>query len=276
VRNTSKLSPEPHQNRRMAEWFGVDAARYDRSRPAYPQALIDHIVALSPGRNFVDAGCGTGISSRPFSAAGCAVLGVEPDARMADFARGRGLDVEVAKFEEWDPAGRTFDVVVSGSAWHWVDPFRGARKAAAVLSAGGLLALFDNDFELPRAVLAAQGAAYRHAVPDAPIESPPRKDPEEQDIEEYAKQIYAKQYVRAAEGVRQTGAFSVPEDLRFEWDRTYTRDEWLDQLLTQGGLSQLPEDALARFQTHLGAAIDEMGGAFTMHYATVGITAVRR
>lgn len=33
-------------------------------------------------------------------AAGCRVLGVEVDARMADFARWRGIEVEVAKFEE--------------------------------------------------------------------------------------------------------------------------------------------------------------------------------
>nr|ADU56053.1 hypothetical protein CA37-30 [uncultured organism CA37] len=270
----SNLAPEPHKNRQMAEWFGLDAARYDRARPSYPQALIDRIIALSPGRRFVDVGCGTGISSRPFQAAGCTVLGVEPDARMAEFARGRGLAVEVAKFEDWDPAGRTFDAVISGTAWHWVDPLAGARKVADALSPHGLLALFDNSFELPQAVMAAQGEAYRRAMPDTPFE-PPGQDPEE-DVEEYAKQIYAKQYVTAAEGIRHTHAFSEPEELRFEWNRTYTRDEWLDQLPTQGGVNHLPKDALARFQAHLGAAIDELGGTFTMNYATVGIVAIRR
>jgi SAM-dependent methyltransferase len=269
------FSPEPHQNRQMAEWFGRDAERYDRTRPRYPEALIKRIIASSPGKNFVDVGCGTGISSRPFQAAGCTVLGVEPDARMADFARGRGLDVEVAKFEDWDPAGRTFDAVISGTAWHWVDPFAGARKVADVLSPNGLLALFDNGFELPQAVMTAQAEAYRRAVPDAPFQPPPKKDVEEKDVEAYAKQIYAEQYVKAAEGISRTGAFSEPEDLRFEWDRIYTGDEWLDQLPTQGGLNDLPKDALARFQAHLGAAIDELGGTFTVHYATVGVAAIR-
>jgi len=271
----SNLSPEPHKNRQMAEWFGLDAARYDRARPGYPEALVDRIIALSPGKNFVDVGCGTGISSRPFQAAGCMVLGVEVDGRMAEFARGRGLDVEVARFEDWEPAGRTFDAVVSGTAWHWVDPLAGARKVAGVLSPSGLLALFDNAFELPPAVMAAHGAAYRHAMPDATFQEPPRK-PAEDDAEEYAKQIYAKQYVKAAEGIRQTGAFSEPEELRFEWDRTYTRDEWLDAVPTQGGLNHLDEDARARFLAHLGAAIDELGGSFTINYATEGITAIRR
>jgi hypothetical protein len=36
------------------------------------------------------------IEARQFQAAGCKVLGVEPDARMADFARRSGVEVEVA------------------------------------------------------------------------------------------------------------------------------------------------------------------------------------
>jgi SAM-dependent methyltransferase len=63
---------------------------------------------------------------------------------MADFARRRGLEVEVAAFEAWDPAGRAFDAVVAGQTWHWVDPIAGAAKAAEVLRPGGRLAVFWN------------------------------------------------------------------------------------------------------------------------------------
>ncbi|WIM94460.1 class I SAM-dependent methyltransferase [Actinoplanes oblitus] len=272
----TELAPEAHENRQMAEWFGLDAARYDRARPTYPEALIDRIVTLSPGKRFVDVGCGTGISSRPFQAAGCQVLGVEPDARMAAFARTRGLDVEVARFEEWDPAGRSFDAVVSGTAWHWVDPFAGARKVAEVLAPHGLLALFDNGFEIPPAVLAAQAEAYRRAVPESSAAEPAEPERPAADAESHAEQIYAKQYVRSAEGIRRTGAFGEPAELRFTWERTYTRDEWLDVLPTQGGLHHLPEDARARFLEHVGAAIDDLGGAFTVTYTTAGITALKR
>jgi predicted TPR repeat methyltransferase len=90
---------QPHQARHIAESFGADAERYDRARPRYPTAVVGAIVAASPGRNVLDVGCGTGISSRQFQAAGCTVLGVEVDARMAAWARDRGLDVEVATFE---------------------------------------------------------------------------------------------------------------------------------------------------------------------------------
>ena len=105
--------PEIHRDRRVAESFGGDAERYDRARPDYPDALVRRIIAASPGRNVLDVGCGTGIEARQFRAAGCAVLGGELDARMAEFARGSGVDVEVATLEAWDPAGRTFDAVTA-------------------------------------------------------------------------------------------------------------------------------------------------------------------
>src|SRR5882762_1044532 len=121
---------QPHQAREIAESYGTDPARYDRARPAYPDALIEQILAASPGRDVLDVGCGTGTAARQFRAAGCQVLGVDVDARMAEWARAGGLEVEVASFEEWDPAGRTFDTVIAGTAWHWIDPVAGAAKAA--------------------------------------------------------------------------------------------------------------------------------------------------
>src|SRR3984957_20186297 len=102
-----------HVHREVAEGFGADAGRYDRARPSYPAGLVERIVAASPGRDVVDVGCGPGISSRLFQAAGCRVLGVEPDPRMAEQARQGGTEVEVAKFEDWDQAGRVFDAVIA-------------------------------------------------------------------------------------------------------------------------------------------------------------------
>ena len=39
---------------------------------------------------------------------------------MARVARGKGIQIEVPSFEEWDPAGRTFDLVTAGGADDWV------------------------------------------------------------------------------------------------------------------------------------------------------------
>ena len=37
-----------HEVRQVAESFGEDAERYDRTRPRYPDALIERIAAAGP------------------------------------------------------------------------------------------------------------------------------------------------------------------------------------------------------------------------------------
>jgi SAM-dependent methyltransferase len=209
----------------MAESFGSDAQRYDRTRPRYPDAMVDRIVAASPGPDALDVGCGTGIEARQFQAAGCKVLGVEPDARMADFARRSGVEVEVATFEAWDPAGRNFDAVIAGQAWHWVDPVAGAAKAAQVLRPGGRLAVFWHVFQLPSEVAEAFVVVYQRLVPDSPFNLQATRQ---------ALDGYQVLFTKAADGIRGVGGFSDPEQWRFDWERPYTRDEWLDQLPTVG------------------------------------------
>lgn len=259
--------PEPHRARQMAQSFGTDAQRYDRARPAYPAALVERIVGASPGPDILDVGCGTGIEARQFQAAGCAVLGVEPDARMADLARSRGLDVEVATFETWDPAGRTFDSVIAGQSWHWVDPDAGAAKAAQVLRPGGRLAVFGHVFEPPDEIAAAFAAAYRRAVPDSPFSTEPARRPLE---------LYQVMYAKFADRFAATEAFGPPEQWRFDWEQDYRRDQWLDLLPTTGGLTQLAPDTRAQVLDAVGAAIDRMGGRFTMAYTTLATSARRR
>jgi len=100
------LSGKADLRQQWAQSFGSDPERYDRARPRYPEAMVERIVESSPGHDVLDVGCGTGIAARQFQAAGCRVLGVEPDARMADLARRSGVEVEVATFEAWDPADR--------------------------------------------------------------------------------------------------------------------------------------------------------------------------
>ncbi|GAA3212968.1 class I SAM-dependent methyltransferase [Dactylosporangium siamense] len=260
---------EPHQARQVAESFGVDAGRYDRTRPSYPVPMVDRIVAASPGPDVLDVGAGTGIAARQFAAAGCTVLGVEPDARMAAFARRGGLEVEVSTFEAWDPRGRRFDAVIAGQAWHWVDPVAGAVAAAGVLRPGGRVALFWNAFQAQPEAAAAFAAVYRRVLPDSLAAAgfgaaSPAADP------------YGALCEAAADGLRASGAFGESERWRFDWQRSYTRDEWLDQLPTFGGNTQLPPAALQQVLAGMGAAVDALGGSFTALYSTVVVTAAVR
>jgi SAM-dependent methyltransferase len=259
------MPTQPHEARHFAESFGIDTERYDRARPEYPAELVARVVAASPGPDFLDVGCGTGIATRQFRAAGRRVLGVDPDPRMAAFARGSGVDVEVAKFEDWAAEGRTFDAVVAGQAWHWVDPVAGAAKAAGVLRPGGLLALFAHVFQPPAAVAGALAQGIERVRPGSPFAGESRS----------AAELYEVMFAQFADGIRESGRFGAPERWSFAWERTYTRDEWLDLLPTTGGLTRLEPDALADVLAGVGAAIDELGGGFTLPYTTLAVVAAR-
>jgi SAM-dependent methyltransferase len=256
---------EPHQARAVAESFGSDAERYDRARPSYPVALVERIVAACPGPGVLDVGCGTGIAARQFQAAGCRVLGVDPDARMAGLARQSGVKVEVATFEDWDPARREFDAVIAGQAWHWVDPVAGAVKAAQTLRPEGRLAAFWNAFQPPSDLSEAFAGVYRRVQPGLPFNPWARP----------VLDAYLTMCGKAAEGMRQAGAFGEPEQWRFGWDRPYGRDEWLELVPTVGGHSQIPRARLRELLAGIGAAIDAAGGGFTMRCTTVTVTAAR-
>jgi SAM-dependent methyltransferase len=259
---------ELHQARQVAESFGSDAERYDSTRPRYPDALIDRVIAGSPGLDVLDGGCGTGICARQFQAAGCRVLGVDPDVRMVEFARQRGLEAEVATFEDWDASGRVFDAVVAGMAWHWVDQVAGAAKAASVLRPGGRLALFWNPSEPPPGLREAFAAVHRRVLPpDSPL-----GQGEAPSLDRYAAAMCGK----AADGIQRAGGFGETERWRFDWDRSYTRDEWLELVPTFGGMGGwLPPDTLRELLAGIGTAIDEAGGSFTVRYAAVAVTAAR-
>ena len=257
---------ELHRARLTAESFGNDAEGYDRARPGYPDALVARIVAGSPGPGVLDVGCGTGIAARQFQAAGCTVLGVEPDARMAEFARSRGLPVEVATFEAWDPGHRRFDTVIAAQSWHWVDPAAGAVKAGQVLRPAGRLAIFSHVYEPPAEVAEPFAAAYRRVVPDSPFANQPARRPLD---------MYQAMYAKFAGKIRETGQFHEPEQWRFDREQSYTRDQWLALLPTTGGLTRLRPDQLADILDEVGTAIDALGGAFTMPYTTLATSAAR-
>ncbi len=194
------------------------------------------------------------------------MLGVDPDGRMAELARSSGLDVEVAKFEEWDAGDRTFDAVIAAQAWHWVDPVAGAAKAAAVLGPGGgsrssgTRSSRQRSCARPSVRCISGRCRTRRAASSGP--GPPSTP-------------YLVGCGKAADAMQQAGGFGEPETWRFDWSRPYTRDEWLDVVPTFGGHSLLPPQVQAELLAGIGAAVDAAGGAFTLDYATVAATAAR-
>ena len=252
---------------RLANSFGADAARYDRTRPAYPGELVRKIIEVSPGPRVVDVGCGTGVLSRPLLAGGCEVLGVEHDERMAEFARGTGVPVEVSKFETWDPAGREFDAVVAGQSWHWVDPEAGPRHVARVLRPGGVFVALWHVFAPPEPISQAIAGAYQKVAPELPFRAGQSR--------EEAFEAYQAGCVRTGEAFVGTGAFDNAEQWRADWEHSYTTAEYLDLMRTMGPMALLGAEQVTGLLDAVGGAIDAFGGRFTMHYTTLAVVVTR-
>jgi hypothetical protein len=97
-------------------------------------------------------------------------------------------------------------------------------------------------------------------APDGPLKTP-------------GLELQQRNLRRAVEGIHTAGGFGEPEEWRFEWQRHYTRDEWLDHLATTGQLTVLEPQQLTTVLDTVGAAVDSIGGEFTMDYLTLATAA---
>ncbi|MBB5158732.1 class I SAM-dependent methyltransferase [Saccharopolyspora phatthalungensis] len=231
-----------HLERARAGSFGSVAEQYNRFRPSYPDALIDSLLALQP-KDVLDVGCGTGKAATALLKRGLDVLGVELDERMAEVAAREGVVVEVASFETWDDAGRQFDLIISGDAWHWINPDTGIRRAADLLRPGGTIARFWNVHELEEPVLAAFEDVYREHAPGTRVGG---------------------SVPRSTEGVADPfageEAFTAFDAQTHHWQLTLSADEWIGLVTTFSDHQQLESERRSALLAALHATIEEKFG----------------
>jgi SAM-dependent methyltransferase len=163
--------------RRYGTVFDEVADEYDRTRPMYPDALVDRaceVAGLGSGDPVLEIGCGTGQLTRSLIARGLRVTAVEPGGNLIRLA-GQNLagtgsaELVNARFEDAALPSGYFQAVLSASALHWVDPTVGWRKIAGALAPGGTLALlsyFGVDEPRSRDDQAAMLAAIARVAPD--------------------------------------------------------------------------------------------------------------
>jgi SAM-dependent methyltransferase len=134
--------------------FDRIATLYDEVRAGYPKALFRSLASLVPARAaLLEVGCGTGKATAGFAAEGFDIVALDPGASMILEAKSNlngcaHLRFVQSTFEDWLPDIGSFEMVAAAQAWHWVPPAIGFPKAASLLSPGGVLAIFGNDWTL--------------------------------------------------------------------------------------------------------------------------------
>ena len=133
--------------------FNNVADLYDSARPDYPSLLADDLICLlkiPPDASILDVGCGTGKSTELFAKRGYSVYALDPGIHMLELCKRNlhayaSIRYEIGSFESWSWSGRPFDLIVSGTAFHWV-PEAAHKQLTALLQPKGALAIFWHTF----------------------------------------------------------------------------------------------------------------------------------
>jgi SAM-dependent methyltransferase len=130
--------------------FDDVAALYHATRQSYPDDVVDAILTTAgvrSGASVLEIGCGTGQLTRRLVGRGFKLTAIDIGAAMIAAARRNVADpmvrLEVSSFEDLE-ASRPLDLIVSATAFHWVDPEVGWAKAARLLRPSGWLALLTT------------------------------------------------------------------------------------------------------------------------------------
>ncbi len=245
-----------HLDRGRAESFGSIAVEYDKHRSPFPDGLIADLVKLRPDR-VLDVASGTGRVGRQLLAHGIFALGVELDPRMAEVARAHGMKTEVARFEEWDDRGRSFDLVTVGDAWHWIEPAAGIAKLGKVLRKGGTLARFFNTHALPENLLEGFESIYAKLAPKVVVHG----------------KLPAK--IEWTDPLESSPLFANHEKRVYEWERSFDADGWIALTNTVSDHQRMDPAERAKLFEMLHAAITSLGGRFVATGKTYALFAKR-
>jgi SAM-dependent methyltransferase len=231
---------------RLGPEFGRRADDYRRHRAGFPESLFERLAELGVGllgQRIVDLGTGTGTLARGFAQRGCAVIGVDHDARMLAAARAldaeRGLQVEyrAAAAEDTGLEARCADVVSAGQCWHWFDRAAAAREVARILRPDGILAIAYLDW-IPRpgnVVEATERLVLRHCPGWRGAGGP---------------------FGYPWAGELEAAGFREPRSLAYDVDLTYTHEAWRGRVRTCNALgATLPDAAVEAFDAELAVLL---------------------
>jgi SAM-dependent methyltransferase len=255
--------------------FDEAASLYDEVRPGYPEELFDDVISLSgiePAGRILEIGCGTGQATVPFARRGYRILCVELGENLAAVAR-RNLegypraDVRTGAFEDLALQDGSFELVISATAFHWLDPDVAYPKVARILGDGGSLALFWNvhvHSDASEGFFEDAQRIYEREAPEIVGPDDHKGLPRPDEVHDRTDEI------------RDTGLFGRITTRHYQWDETYDSRSYLRVLNTYSGHRSLGDETRRRLFRGIADLIDtRFGGSVVKGYLTTLYVAER-
>ncbi|MEA5040199.1 MAG: class I SAM-dependent methyltransferase [Clostridiaceae bacterium] len=257
------------------EWtFDTVASTYEKLRPGYVDELYHTVfdyIPIHESSNVFEVGIGGGQATLPILRTGCKLTAVEYGEHFSELCKKKFKDypnfsVITNKFEDVDFPDRTYDLVFSASAFHWVPEEIGYPKVFSMLKSGGVFARFANhpyrdkgnpllSAEIDR-LYSRYYYEFYHTKQEKPVEY----------SEEQAKRraLIAEQY-----------GF---DDLRYALffrTRTFSPKEYIALLGTYSDHIAIEETVRTEFFSQIEKAITNHGGSITI-YDTMDLQLARK
>lgn len=219
--------------RQLRRTFEEVPEAYERARPVYPPQVFDDLIRLADlpeHARLLEIGPGTGQATLPLAKRGYEIVGIELGEGLATRARAKlanfaNVKIINADFETWQAIDRRFDAIVAFTAFHWIDPETRYRKSAALLKPRGALAVIATKHVLPKGgdrFWVDVQEDYEAVVPDEASTKAGAPGPPEA-VGDLNAEIAA------------SGLFRNVATRRYQWDVTYTADEYIAVLDTYSG-----------------------------------------
>ncbi len=135
-----------------SNWYGSIADAYHKTRPPYPQELINEavkIAQLSSNTKILEIGCGPGTATTSLAELGLSLVCLEPNSEAYKIACKNCIDypkVEIINttFEGCQLEKNCFDAVIAATSFHWISSKIRYSKTAKILKDNGFLILLWN------------------------------------------------------------------------------------------------------------------------------------
>jgi SAM-dependent methyltransferase len=248
----------------------VSAARGASLGPAIESVADGRVGRIAEGVDVVEIGPGTGKATRSLLDAGAQVTAVEYGPGMASVLRDRlggnpSLTVVEGAFETVVLPASGFDVVVSATAFHWIDPAVRVEKSLQLLRPAGVLATLAT----VQVRSDADGGFYDQGSPI---------------YRKYENNEAADDVVPLPEAV------SPPEFEEFEthpgladatlrlyrWDQTYSTASYSDLLRSYSNMQMMPERAREALIGELCELIDSVFGGTVVRPLVIALAMARK